>query len=83
MAGMHLVRTVHAVAVSRAWPDPGQVSVPDVVGFFEIGARGFVPPGRIVETQLNALGMLGKEREIGALAVPGGTERIGMSGFSL
>ena len=68
------VGPVHAVAVALSGADPGQVAVP-------VSARraGHLDPRLLAvvveQAQLHALGVLGEDREVGAVAVPGRAER--------
>ena len=57
--------------------------MPDVVGAVEIDTRGLVLAGAIVETQLDPFAMLGKEGEIGTIAIVTGAEPMCVSGFHL
>ena len=77
-----LVRPVHPVAVQRAGPHVGQVRVPDVVGPLGHGdgRRRLAGRGFVEEAELDRRGVLGEEREVDALAVPGGPERPRTSG---
>ena len=70
-----VVRAVHAVAVPLAGHDPGQVAVPDQRLAFRQ-----VDPGLLAvvveQAQLDPVGDLREQREVGAAAVVGGAERV-------
>src|SRR5690606_22069440 len=73
-----VVRPVHAVAVARAGALAGQVDVPDVrVDLLDVDAG----LGAVVveEAELDALGDLGEEGEVGPRAVVRGAERVGVA----
>src|SRR5258708_18500134 len=77
MSVLRPVRTVDAVGVEQVRSRIRQIAVPDAIGVFrEADARYLVMPGRIEETQLDPLGILGEQREIDAAAIPGGAQRI-------
>ncbi len=74
--------SVHAVGIALAWPDAGQVAVPDVASVL-----GKLDPllvaALVEEAKVDAGGDLGEEREVGAGAVIGGAEWIGAAGPDL
>ncbi len=72
---------MNPVAVELARHQVGEVGVPD-----EIGALGQRDPvrflllmGGIKETKLDLRRVLGEEGEVHSRAIPGGTQRIGVS----
>jgi hypothetical protein len=71
-----------AVAVMLTRPDLRQIHVPDVVGaFLDPDSVGFLSGVGVVEqAQLHRRGILGKQREVHSLAIPGGAKRVGMPG---
>jgi hypothetical protein len=70
---LRLVGAVHAIAVPPAWADARQVAVPDMRGdVLDLDARLVLG---VEEGELDALGVLGEEREVRPLAVPRRTER--------
>ena len=72
--GLRLVRPVDAVAVALPGPDARQVAVPvERVALGQLDAR--LCPVVVEEAQLDSFGVLGEEREVRALAVPGRAER--------
>ena len=72
------VGTMHAIAVQQIGPRVRQIGVPDLVGVFgQPDARHLVVAGGIEEAEIDRLGILREQREIDALAVPGGAQRIG------
>ncbi len=74
------IGSVHAIAVQHAGPRLRQIAVPDLVG--ALGERNplqFAPPGGVEDAQVDALGVLGKQSEVHALAVPVGAARVGAS----
>ena len=78
-AGLGEVRPVHPVSVALPGADAGQEAVPYVA----VGL-GHVQPllaaaGVVEQTELDALGHLGEEREVGADAVIGGAKRERLS----
>ncbi len=76
MAGVRVERPVHAKPVPLTWGDGRQVAMPDVaVDLVEVDPR--LGPVLGDQAQLNLLGDLGEQREVGARAVIGGAERIG------
>src|ERR1051326_6766531 len=82
---MNFVRIVGAMrtlAVNVPEPHVWQVAVPHLVGVlrhFEAG--DFAAAAGVEQAELDALGMRGKHREVGAETVPSGAERIGTAGF--
>ena len=70
-----------AVAIDQPRPRSVQVAVPDLVGFL----RKCQPPrlgsgfGGVEQAQLNKCGVLRKQREIHARAIPGRSERSGFA----
>ncbi len=78
LALLGLVGAVDAVAVELAGFQSRHVAVPDEVGALaQLQPRDFAPAGLVEEAELDALGMAREEREVDALVVPGGAERIG------
>jgi hypothetical protein len=78
VACRRLVGTVHAVAVNRARPCIGQVSVPDLVGVLRQGDALDLAPAALLEQAELDLGGVGREQgKVDAQTVPGGAERIG------
>ena len=78
MAGRRLVGAVHAIAVDRARPRIGQVTVPDLVGILRQGDALDLAPAALVEQAELDLGGVGREQgEVDAQPVPGGAKRIG------
>ena len=77
-----LVGAVDAKSVELPRTHVGEVDVPHRVGPLpEADAMGGLGvPGTGEQTQLDAGGVLGKEREVGAVPVPDGAQRIGLSG---
>jgi hypothetical protein len=69
---------VDAVAIKGAGFDLGQVPVKDLIGVFgQLEPRDLLVAGAVEEGDLDLGGVGGKEREIGALAVPARPEREG------
>ena len=81
MAFLRLIGPVHAIAVKLPRSRFGQISVPDLIGVLsQTDARLLLRRvGRIEQAKLNGSGILGKEREADARAVPGGAERVRLS----
>ncbi len=78
MAALGRVRAVHAIAVEQAGPRFGQVAVPDEVGALRhVDPLDLAPALRVEQAKLDALGVLGIQREVDAGAVPGRAERRG------
>src|SRR6266566_2733375 len=70
-----VVGAVHAVAVTRAWSDAGQVAVPDeAVNLCEFDPRLVILS--IEQAQFHLLGCLGEQGKVGARPVPGSAKRI-------
>jgi len=86
-AAVGRIGPVHAVAVALARLDGRQVAVPDVgvdLGQLDLGLGGRIFTDPVVEeTELDALGDLAEEREVGAAAVEGRAERVRRSGPDL
>src|SRR5262249_5807135 len=74
LAGLRLVRAVDAVAVPLAGPDAGQVAVPVEDGAVD-HLDDLLAVVLVEQAELDALGVLGEEREVRALAVPHRPER--------
>ena len=71
---------MHAIAVDRAGPRIGQVAVPDLVGVFgQLDALDLALACGVEQADLDFGGVGREQREIDALAVPGGAERIGQT----
>ena len=76
-----IVGAVDAIAVERAGPRVRQVAVPDLVGVFRQHDAVDLALARGVEqAELDLFGVRREQREVDALAVPGGAERIGLPG---
>ncbi len=73
------VLAVHAVAVALARFHAGQVAVPHEGGLFAQRHAGFHALF-VEEAQLDAGGVLGVQGEVGAFAVPGGSQGVGSAG---
>src|SRR6185437_12159565 len=74
--GRRLVRAVHPVAVPLAGADPGQVAVPDQ----PVALRKVDPlllPVLVEQAQLDAVGDLGEDGEVGATPVELRSQRVG------
>src|SRR5205807_10544090 len=74
MALFWFIRAVNTVAVQLPWLNVGEIAVPYLIGMFGKGnavafGRRFV---RVEQAQFHFGGMLGKQGEIHARAVPGG-----------
>ena len=75
---VRLVGAMDAVAIEGARSDLGQVPVEDLVGVFgQLNPCHLLVAGAVEEADLDFGGVGGKEREIGALAVPARPEREG------
>ena len=78
MTGVRDIRTVDTVSVQLSRSQVGKIPVPDLVCLF----RERDPMGLntirlgIEQAQINRSGVLGKDREVDSLAVPGRTERV-------
>ena len=73
-----LVRAVHAIAVDRARPRIGQVTMPDLVSVLRQGDALDLAPAALLEQAELDLGGVGREQgKVDAEPVPGGAERIG------
>src|SRR3569623_1985842 len=78
MAPFGIVRSVGAIAVQRPRPRLGQIAVPDLIGLpAHVYSLDETAALAVEDAELDLLRMLGKQREIHALAVPAGAERIG------
>ena len=78
VAARRIVRSINAVAVEQTGPRVGQVAVPDRIGVFrERDALDFAPSAGIEKAQIDLFGVLRKQREVYAGAVPSGSQRIG------
>ena len=72
------VATVDAIAVALAGADVGDVTVPDKVGTLDERVCGQLRPTLVEQHQVDSLGALREDREIGAGSVPGRAEwRVG------
>jgi hypothetical protein len=68
---------VDAEAVALARPHPGDVAVPGVGG--DLGqAQAPLDPGLVEQGQVDGVGPLGEDGEVGPLAVPGRPQRSGL-----
>jgi hypothetical protein len=79
-------RAVHAVAVALSGLHVGQVAVPDVgvdLGQLDPGLVDRAPGADVEEAQLDSLGDLAEEREVGPAAVERRAERVGLAGPDL
>ncbi len=81
-AALGVPRTVDAVAVALSRLDLRQVAVPDVA--VDLGHRHArlgdrAPCPDVDQAQLDLLGHLAEQREVGAVAVEGGAERVGLA----
>ena len=74
-AALGLVGAVDAEAVALAGPDAVDVAVPAEVGVLGELVGGGRAALEVEEHQLDPLGVLAEEREVGPLAVPGRAER--------
>src|SRR4051812_41253579 len=75
-----IVGTVHSISIYKTWTSFRQIAVPYLVRIFRHeNAISFPPAGRVEKAQLYFFRALGKEREIHAFAVPGGSKRIGFT----
>ena len=73
-----------AIAVDQAGARIRQIAVPDLVGAFrQIKPRDLAAARGIEQTKLDAFGVGREHREIGAQAVPGGAQRIGIAAIEL
>ncbi len=74
-----IVGSVGAVAVKRSGSGFGQVAVPDFVGpLTDVDPLQFVLPRLVEDAQFDLFGVRRKQREIDALAVPGGSPGVGL-----
>jgi hypothetical protein len=85
---MPLVRSigsVYAIAVKLAWPEAGEIAVPNPVPLFRKGDPVRFGSGfrRIEKAKLDVRRVLGEDGEIDSQSVPGRTERIGDPRFHL
>ena len=79
MAAFRVVRPVDAVGVPLARPDVRQVAMPVEGG--PLGQReSRLDVVGVEETELDSLGMLGEEREVRPVPIPGRAERKRLSG---
>ncbi len=69
------VAAVHAKAVALTRADIGDVAVPHEVGALHERMRGELRAALVEEHQVDRLGALREEREVGAGSVPGRAER--------
>ena len=77
MAAIGIVRPVYAVGVEKPRARVRQVAMPDEVGALaQLHALDLAPATRIEQAELDALGVLGEEREVHSRTVPGGAERM-------
>ena len=80
MSGLGLERPVSAEPVKRAGSDVGDVAVEDLVGVLgQLETVDLASVGRVEDADVDPRRMGGKDREIGALGVGGGAERIGLA----
>src|SRR5690606_1297242 len=72
------VRAVDAIAVQETGPRERQVAMPHLIGVLaKLDRRRRGAPVALEKHELHALRVLGEQREVDALAVPGSAERIG------
>ena len=77
VADLRFVRTGHAIAVQGARPQARDVTVPDLIGVFgQDQPFDLTLARRVEQAEFDLFGMGGEEREIDALAIPVGAERI-------
>ena len=75
------IASMYAITVQNARPDPGQITVPDMIGLPTQGdAMHLAPALGIKQTQFHTLGALREQGEVHALPIPGGPQRIGTPG---
>ncbi len=72
---MRRVATVHAEPVALTGADVGDVSVPHEVGSLDQRMGGELGAALVEEHEVDRLGALRKDREVGARSVPGCAER--------
>ena len=79
---LRIVRTVDAIAVELTGAHVGQIAVPDVIGALTHADLERLDGVRFAmkQTEVDAGRILGKDREVDTLAVPGCSERIGLAG---
>ncbi len=71
------IRSVHAIAIEHSRIGAGQIAVPNSVGIFgQSDALELTPAVLVEETQLDAFGMRGEEREIRATRIDLRAKRI-------
>ncbi len=80
MSGLGLERPVHAKAVERAGPDAGNMAVENLVGIFgQFQPLDFASVRCVKDADLDPCRMRGEDREISAVGVGCGAERIGLA----
>src|SRR5215467_4223298 len=68
---------VYAIAIHRPWPKARQIPVPDFFReFWQIIALQFCSSRGIKNAKFHARGIRGEQREIYALSIPGGAQRV-------
>ena len=78
MAVFRIIRTLNAKTVFRAGRDAADIDVPDVtVAFQQRDARAFLAAIVGEQTQVNRLGVFGKDGKVYTQPVKSGTQRIG------
>ena len=82
IAVLRIVRSVDAIAVELSGAHVGQIAVPDLIGALAQSdrVRFDVVVFVLEQAELDAGRVLGEDREVDALAVPCGTERIRLAG---
>ncbi len=84
MASVRRIGAVHAVTINRVRADIGEIAVPNLIGIFgEFDAIELLSSGLIKDADLDFGGVRGKDREVGALAVPGSAARVGQPFLNL
>ena len=74
LAGFRVVGAVRSITVALPGQHAGQIGVPAVSGCFRQRDPGF--PFVAEQAELDALGHLGKDREVGPGAVVAGAQRV-------
>ncbi len=75
---LRLIGSVHAISIQFSGARFGQIAMPHLISLFaQPHALQLAAAAAVEQAQLDALSVFGKQREIDALAVPGGALRIG------